>query len=268
MKKLLARLLKREDRQPEVTEEDIGRLVSQALAQGRLPADAGHMIKRILALSHTSLAEVMIPKAQITGVQASDRISQVVATFLSSGHSRLPVFQDSPDNIVGIIHIKELLRLWRKSGRHLRAVEFIRLPHFFPQSLKVVQALSEFRRLGISIGIVIDEYGLPAGLVTAEDLLEEIVGELRDELDREKRYHRLLADGSYSIDGDMPLEKFSEIFGRRPQGKAHSVGGLIIDHLQRIPSPGEKFQFLGWRWEVLESSPSRLIRLRASPPKP
>lgn len=264
MKELIARWIKRKDPKPEASAAGICRLVSRAVEQGRLPADAGHMIERLLALSDTPLSEVMIPKAQITWVQASDRIAQVVETFLRSGHSRLPVFQDSPDNVVGIIHIKELLRLWGRSGRHLRAVEFIRLPHFFPQRLKVVQALSEFRRLRISIGIVIDEYGLPVGLVTAEDLVEEIVGELRDELDREKRYHRLLADGSYIIEGDMPLEKFAEVFGFQPQSKAHSVGGLIIDHLQRIPAPGEKFQLLNKYWEVLESAPHRLIKLKVS----
>ncbi len=201
----------------------------------------------------------------MTAVQAADKLSRVVEVFLKSGHSRLPVYQDSFDNIIGIIHIKELLRLWGRPVRHLRAVEFIRLPSFFPQSLKVAQALSEFRRRRISVGIVIDEYGAPAGLVTAEDLVEEIVGELSDELDREFRHYRLLEDGSYIVAAEMPLEKFSEAFGVRIDSKAHSVGGWVLERLQRIPSPGERFSLSGLDWEVAEAIPSKVVKFRIRP---
>jgi len=235
------------------------------VAQGRIPPDAGHMMRRILALSETTLAEVMIPKARVTGVQASDRLARVVETFLKSGHSRLPVYQDSFDNIVGIIHIKELLRLWGRPTRNLRAVEFIRLPNFFPQTMKVAQALAEFRRSRISVGIVIDEYGIPSGLVTAEDLVEEIVGEMSDELDREFRHHRLLADGTYLVEASMPLEKFAEVFGCRPDSRSHSVGGMVLEALQHIPAEGERFHLCGLDWEVAEATSSRLVKVRVAP---
>lgn len=265
MKKLL-RLLKELSRpSAEVSPQSIGRLLTQAVTQGRIPPDAGHMMGRILALSDTPLFEVMIPKAQVTGVQASDKLSRVVETFLRTGHSRLPVYQDSFDNIVGIIHIKELLRLWGRPARNLRAVEFIRLPIFFPQTMKVAQALSEFRRRRISVGIVIDEYGIPSGLVTAEDLVEEIVGEMSDELDREFRHHRLLADGSYLVEASMPLEKFSEVFGCQPGSRSHSVGGLVLEALQRIPGEGERFQLCGLECEVAESTSSRLLKIKVHP---
>jgi CBS domain containing-hemolysin-like protein len=262
MKRLLSLLRGKGRPAAEASPQSIGRLLSEAEAQGRIPPDAGHMIRRILALSETTLAEVMIPKARVTGVQASDKLSRVVETFLRTGHSRLPVYQDSFDNIVGIIHIKELLRLWGRPARNLRAVEFIRLPNFFPQTMKVAQALAEFRRSRLSVGIVIDEYGIPSGLVTAEDLVEEIVGEMSDELDREFRHHRLLGDGSYLVEASMPLEKFVEVFSCRTQSKSHSVGGMVLEELQRIPAPGEKFQLCGLDWEVAESASNRLIKLK------
>lgn len=265
MKSLLRLLRGIKSPEAEPTPQSIGRLLAEAVASGRVPPDAGHMMRRILALSDTPLSEVMIPKAQVTGVQASDRLARVVETFLRTGHSRLPVFQDSLDNVVGIIHIKELLRLWGRPARNMRAVEFIRLPHFFPQTMKVAQALAEFRRSRISVGIVIDEYGIPAGLVTAEDLVEEIVGEMSDELDREFRHHRMLADGSCLVEASMPLEKFVELFGCRPQTRSRSVGGLVLESLQRIPTEGERFSLCGLDWEVAESTSSRLVKVRIGP---
>lgn len=265
MKKLL-RLLGVKNRAADGdSPQSISRLLARAVAGGSIPPDAGHMMRRILALSETTLAEVMIPRARVSGVEASDRLSRVVETFLRTGHSRLPVYQESFDNIVGIIHIKELLRLWGRPARNLRAVEFIRLPSFFPQTMKVAQALSEFRRGRISVGIVIDEYGIPSGLVTAEDLVEEIVGEMSDELDREFRQHRLLPDGSYLVEASMPLEKFSEVFGCRTQSRSHSVGGMVLESLQRIPAAGERFQACGFDWEVAESTTSRLVKLKVLP---
>lgn len=267
MKKLLRLLGLEKERAAEDTIENLSRLLTEAVAQERLQPDSAHMMRRILALSETTLTEVMIPRPRVTCVSASDRLSRVVEVFLRSGHSRLPVYQDSFDNIVGIIHIKELLRLWGRPSGNMRAVEFIRLPNFFPQTMKVAQALAEFRHSRISVGIVIDEYGVPSGLVTSEDLVEEIVGEMSDELDRDFRHYRLLSDGTYQIEASMPLDKFSELFGLHPGGSAHSVGGLVLQELQRIPQEGERFKLYDLECEVLESASNRLIKIKIWPAK-
>ena len=267
MPKLFQRLGGRRPKPSEITIDHLHLLISQAVSQENLSRDAGHMMQRILALGDTPLSAVMVPKAQAIGVQASAKMPQIIEAFLKSGHSRLPVYEDSFDNVIGIIHVKELLRFWHRSARNLRAVEFIRLPNFFPQTMKVAQALSEFRRKRISVGIVIDEYGIPAGLVTTEDLIEEIVGEIADELDHEFRHHRLLGDGSYIIEASMPVEKFAEIFGCRPRPGSHSVGGMVLESLQRIPREGETFQLCNLQWEVVEATATKLIKLKATLPK-
>lgn len=267
MRRLLRLLSRKRSPAAEPTAESLSRLLSEAVTQGRLPPDSAHMMRRIMALSQTTLAEVMIPRTKVTCVSASDCLSRVVEAFLKSGHSRLPVYQDSFDNIVGIIHIKELLRLWGRPSGRLRAVEFIRLPNFFPQTMKVAQALAEFRHSRISVGIVIDEYGVPAGMVTSEDLIEEIVGELSDELDREFRHHRQLPDGSCLVEASMPLDKFSELFGLKPRGESHTVGGLVLEELQRIPREGERFRLYDLEWEVSESASNRIIKLKIRPGK-
>jgi putative hemolysin len=172
------------------------------------------------------------------------------------------VFDDSPDNIIGVIHVKELLRFWHKPVKNLRAVEFIRLPHFFPGTMKVAAALTEFRKRRISVAIVLDEYGAPQGLVTAEDLVEEIVGEMRDELDRERRYHRPAADGSLIVDADMPLDQFRALTGCAIDSRARTVAGLVLEQLQRVPSIGQRFRLGSARCEVIEGTPSKMVRLK------
>jgi putative hemolysin len=149
--------------------------------------------------------------------------------------------------------------------KNLRAVEFIRLPHFFPGTMKVTQALTEFRKRKISIAVVIDEYGAPVGLVTAEDLIEQIVGEMRDELDRERSYHRPAGDGWLIVAADMPVAKFCELAGCAVATRARTVSGLVQERLQRIPVAGERFRIDRLACQVLEATPAKLVTIKVLP---
>ena len=250
---------------PPVSVEDLHLILSRAVLQNVISRDEGHMMQRILSLSHAPLSGAMVPKARMVSVAASAPVGQIIATFLKCGFSRLPVYEETPDNLVGIIHVKELLRLWDRARKNLMAIEFIRLPHFFPQTMKVAQALSEFRKRKISVGIVIDEYGNPVGMVTAEDLIEEIVGEMQDELDREPEYCRPQPDGSLVVDPNMPLDKFRLLAGVEIRSRVHTVAGLVLEELQHIPASGEKFKLRGLECQVLESTPTKIISLRIRP---
>ncbi len=245
---------------------DLHLILSQAVLQGVISRDEGHMMQRILSLSQAPLAAAMVPKSQMVSVEASAPVAQIIATFLKCGFSRIPVYEENPDNLVGIIHVKELLRLWDRARKNLMAIEFIRLPHFFPQTMKVAQALSEFRKRKISVGIVIDEYGNPVGMVTAEDLIEEIVGEMQDELDHEPDYCRPQPDGTLAVDPNMPLDKFQLLAGVEIRSRARTVAGLVLEELQHIPAPGEKFKLRGLECQVLESTPAKIISLKIRPP--
>lgn len=259
---LLALLRRAADKNPEPTLDALHLLISRAAVQGVITGDEGHMLQRILSLSDRPLSDVMIPKASIRAVDASAAIPEIIDCYLRCGYSRLPVYEESADNIIGIIHVKELLRFWHKPVRNLRAVEFIRLPHFFPGTMKVAVALTEFRKRRISVAIVIDEYGAPQGLVTAVDLIEEIVGEMRDELDQERRYHRPSGDRAFIVEADMPLAKFKELTGCAVDSRARTVAGLVLERLQRIPSPGERFRLGNLDCEVADGTPSRMVRLK------
>lgn len=236
-------------------------LLDQALRNGTLSREEGLMMRRIFSLADTPIASIMIPKSQIVRLEASSTIGQTVEAFVKWGHSRLPVYDTDPDNIIGIIHVKELLRLWKRPARNIRAVEFIRLPNFFPQTMKVAQALSEFRRCNISVALAIDEYGIPTGMITTADLVEQIVGELNDEYNVEMRHHRLLENGDWLVDAGMPLDKFQSLFKQDLHSRAHTLSGYIMETLQRIPSPGESFTIGPLECQVESASRSRIEKI-------
>jgi CBS domain containing-hemolysin-like protein len=262
---LLARLRRAAAKDPELTLDTLQLLISRAVVQGVISGDEGHMLQRILSLSDRPLSEVMIPKPAVVAVEASAPIPRIIDCYLQCGYSRLPVYEESVDNIIGIIHVKELLRFWHKPARNLRAVEFIRLPNFFPGTMKVAVALTEFRKRKISVAVVIDEYGAPQGLVTAEDMIEEIVGEMRDELDRERSYHRPAGDGWLIVAADMPVAKFCELAGCAIATRARTVSGLVQERLQRIPVAGEQFRIDGIACQVVDATPAKLITIRVLP---
>ncbi|MBU1356832.1 MAG: hemolysin family protein [Candidatus Edwardsbacteria bacterium] len=248
-------------RQPELSHHQLQALLTRAMQHQVLSKEEGSMMRRILNLADTPISSIMIPKSQLVCLEASATMGQIVDAFLKWGFSRLPVYDTDQDNIIGIIHVKELLRFWHRSAKNIRAVEFIRLPNFFPQTMKVAQALSEFQKRNISIAITIDEYGIPSGMITTEDLVEQIVGELYDEYNVELRYYRLMENGNYLIDACIPLDKFQEMFKLNLESQAHTLSGYILEKLQRIPLPGEKFRIHNLECAVEEGTPSKLKKL-------
>ena len=250
-----------------LTVKELQLLLDRAVAQNAVTRDEGHMMQRILSLSQTPLEEVMISLPQVSSIEASAKVDQIIDLCLKSGHSRVPVYEKTPDNIIGIIHVKEVLRLWRKKSGNLRAVEFIRLPVFLPQTIKVSQALSEFRKKRISIALAINEYGAPSGLITGEDLIAEIVGQMQDELDREHQYLSPLDGRSFSVDAKMPLDKFAGQFKFKTGSKAHSLAGFLFEELQRIPLPGETFRLQGMEFTVTQGTASKIYKLKVTPGK-
>lgn len=250
-----------------LTAQELHLLLARAVSQNAVSRDEGRMMQRILSLSQTPLQEVMIPLPQVSTIEASAKVDQIIELCLKSGHSRFPVYERTPDNIIGIIHVKEVLRLWRKKSGHLRAVEFIRLPAFLPQTIKVSQALAEFRKKRISIALAINEYGTPSGLVTSEDLIEEIVGQMQDELDRDYQYLRQLDSRSFLADARMPLDQFAEQFKVKTDSKAHSLAGFLFEELQRIPLPGQSFKLQGLEFTVTQGTASKIYELKVSPGK-
>jgi putative hemolysin len=196
---------------------------------------------------------VMTPRTDMVYLDVSTRLSDVLATVVEKGHSRIPVYEDNIDNIVGVLHVKDLLRRWGKDKQEVsledlqrEEANMLRPPLFVPETKRIDDLLQEFRTERTHMAIVLDEYGGTAGLVTIEDVIEEIVGEIQDEYDEEDRLVEELADGSYSVDARMSIGEVNNLLAiDLPSEDSDSIGGFIVNYLGRVPQTGESFSYEG-----------------------
>lgn len=247
---------------PGVTEEELSHLVEEGARAGALEAEESEMIHSILEFGDTIVKEVMIPRTQIEGVSVKATVDQCLSKFIDSGYTRLPVFDKNFDHIVGTLYAKDFLAMLKE--RDLIILQDVIRPAFFvPESKKVTELLREFRKGKIHMAIVADEYGGTAGLVTLEDLVEEIVGEIRDEYDIEAPPIKKLAEDHWEVEADVALADFvaEANIEMLKEVESVSVGGYVAELLGSIPQKGDKVASEGWRFEVLESSSKRAKRI-------
>jgi magnesium and cobalt transporter len=218
-------------------------------------ADALSMMEGVLQVSELSARDIMIPRPQMDCIAVDETPDQIVATMLETGHSRFPVFDGERDNIIGVLLAKDLLRLTRGEPLDLRAL--LRPVVFIPEAKRLNVLLRDFRSNRNHLAIVVDEYGGVAGLVTIEDVLEQIVGDIEDEYDEfGEDENRIIAagDGRFRVRGLTELSDFNERFGTRyePDG-IETVGGLVADHVGHVPRRGEITSIGDLRFEVLRA---------------
>ena len=223
------------------------------------------MIDNVLHLEETHARDIMVPRVDIVAVDEDASPSTIVETITAHGHSRLPVYRESIDQIVGILYAKDLLPFVIGSTRTLPLKSLVRPAYVVPESKRIDDLLTELRRNRVHIAIVADEYGGTAGLVTIEDILEEIVGEIHDEYDEETVLLERVNDHEIIADGRLPIEDVEEALGLELTGDDDPYGtaaGFVHWHLDRLPQPGDTFEAQGVRAEVLDMEGHRLRRLR------
>jgi magnesium and cobalt transporter len=200
------------------------------------------MLQSIFEFGETIVREVMLPRTEMVACSNTAPISDVIRTIVESGHSRIPLYEDSPDKIVGIVYAKDLLRFWGQDDSQLLPEKVMRPVFFIPETKKLEDLLDEFRARRVHIAIVIDEYGGTSGLITIEDLLEEIVGDIQDEYDLEEDEVSPQADGSTLVSGRLNIEEFEELFTVHiPHEHFDTVGGYVVDRFGHVPVQGEQF---------------------------
>lgn len=259
----LRRLLGRGTGKTAASDQDLSHFLHQLQERGTITPDQLLLVNRILRARDIEISEVMVPRLEMTTLSVEAPVEEIISTFRRSGFSRLPVYDQAPENIVGILHVRELLRVWDTRDRDLRAVEFIRLPAFIPGARRILDALRDFRKERISIAMVIDEYGSISGLVTMDDLLEEIVGELRDEFDREEKLVVPEEQGFYLVDPRVRLEELARILGiDLEMPEVRTVGGFILARLGRIPRRGERFRLGALDVEILAARQQKVEKVR------
>jgi len=243
--------------QPDLQKE-IQQLIDVGEEEGLLSEDEGEMIQSILSFSDTLAREIMVPRTDAIIISADTQIEELLQLVIQEGHSRFPVHGGSIDNIIGILHVKDLLSCW--SEDHLDLKDIVRTPYFIPETKKISHLLKELRDKKSHMAIVIDEYGGTAGLVTIEDIIEEIIGEIHDEYDNEDTLMVATDEGDLLVDARLEIEKLVEHFNLDvPKGNFESVGGFIISLLGRVPQPHETITHAPLEMTI-ESADARKIR--------
>jgi CBS domain containing-hemolysin-like protein len=208
----------------------------------------------------------MVPRTDLVALSVDDSLEEAVDTFTQTGHSRIPVYEETIDDILGILFIKDILFRLRTESTPPSIRELLRPAYFVPESKKSDELLRELQRKRVHMAVVVDEYGGTAGIVTIEDLLEEIVGDIIDEYDKERLDVVEMPDGTVLVDGRASLDKIQETFDieiPEETTEAETISGLVTEHLGRIPEVGDRVVVEGIAFTVIEIYHNRAERLRA-----
>ena len=245
-----------------VTEDELRLLVEVSEEEGVLEEEEREMINNVFDLSDTAVREIMVPRIDMVTVEADDDMREVTQVILQGGQSRIPVYEDSIDNIIGVLYAKDLLRVFALS-QQATVRSLVRPPFFVPESKHLDDLLREMQSQHVHIAIVVDEYGSVAGLVTIEDLVEEIIGDIQDEYDVEEQLSEQTGENEFILDAKVSLDEFEELLERElPEDGYETVGGFVIAQLDKIPSPGDTIRFEDMAFSVLGTKGRRITKLR------
>ena len=263
-------------RTPELSAAEIRLIVEQGSQQGVLEAEEEQMISAVMSLSDSKLHEVMVPRIDIVAIDQDASFDDAVTLVLTEGHSRTPLYKESVDHIVGILYAKDLLRIIAAGGPRPRLRDIMRPALFVPESQAVDDLLNELQRRRVHMAIVLDEYGGTAGLVTIEDLLEEIVGEIQDEFDEEEPMKVIVREGEAILDGRADIDEMGELVDPalelEDDEEYDTVGGFVYHRIGRVPVVGDTVAVDPFKITVIKVIGRRVGKVRvtwdAGPAKP
>ncbi len=237
--------------------KDLTVLVRQSFAAGTIAEHEREMISRLLRLTARPVRAIMVPRVDVVALPIEAGVEQARRLFKQSGYSRLPVYQGSLDNIKGVVHVRDLLSTPASLASIMRQVIFV------PEMSSCYRLLLEFRRAGMAVAVAVDEYGGTAGMVTLEDVLEELFGEIEDEYDEGQPLWRPLSGGDLWVDGRLDVEELSHLLGWKfPRRPHRTVAGLVISRSGRIPRRGEVVEVGRYQFEVVRATRKRILSLR------
>jgi CBS domain containing-hemolysin-like protein len=249
--------------------EEIHDLMNEGQAMGLITNEISDMVYGVLDLKKTKAHSIMIPRTEISSASIDSTLGDAIELVSSCGHTRIPIFKENIDEIAGILHAKDLLKLWGQDPLSKIPDTLLRKPYFVPRNKKISELLKDLRREKTHLAIVTDEYGGTAGIITIEDILEEIVGEIMDEHDDEAVLMTPLDDNTVLVDARLDEEKLEEHFGiKLPEGEYESVGGFVIHLLGEIPKVGQKILFQDLEMTVKSADLRKIdkILIRRVPP--
>ena len=248
-------------------QESLEKAILEARADGEVEPYEESMLLGILRFNDLQVQDTMIPRTDIDCVPDDMPLQEVARIIVRSGHSRIPVYKDTRDNIVGILHAKDVLSSLLDQGQDEPSVPSVmREPFFVPETKSIRTLLQEFRARKQHIAIALDEYGGTSGLITIEDVLEEIVGDIEDEHDAPRQEDiRPLGENVYELTGRALLEDLEDLGVDLDSDEVDTIGGYLSMEAGHVPGPGERFTLRGWTFTVLEADRKLIIRLRMEP---
>jgi magnesium and cobalt transporter len=246
-----------------LTEEELLEAISSSEEEGLLDETEGDMLQAIFEFGDTIVREIMVARPDMVCCASDAPLDELLRLILDSGHSRLPIFEGSVDRVVGVVYAKDLLRYWGARSEELSPAAVMRVPYFVPETKRIEDLLVDFRTRRVHMAIVVDEYGGTSGLITIEDLLEEIVGDIQDEHDLEEEWVQPQADGSLLLDARANVEELEEFFDREiPRDKFDTVGGFVVHLLGNVPVAGETAHAHGLLLQVVEADERKVRRVQ------
>lgn len=243
--------------------EDELRLLAEMEADGGIPGEERRMIRAIFRLEDTTAREIMVPRVDIVAADCQESLSSLVKLIVEYGRSRIPIYEDNIDNVIGILYAKDLLQYLNDGDSSVSLRQILRPAYFIPESKKLDELLRELQQRRVHMAIVVDEYGGTAGLVTIEDLLEEIVGEIEDEYDKGEAQIERLSENAVVMEGKASIGELNELFDVQIEGEDFdTVGGFVYKQLGKIPSPGDEIKLGPLTISVLSTLGRRIKKVR------
>jgi putative hemolysin len=258
-------LLDGDEDEEQDTEDDIQALIDVGEAEGILEEEEGELIHSILEFGDTRVNEMMTPRPDIVAVPASATVREARDVMIESKYSRLPVYREQIDNVEGLIYVRDLLQCWAEGNEDKPVSTLVRPVYFVPETKPVAELLEEMQKAHVQLSMVIDEYGGVSGLVTVEDILEEIVGEIEDEDIAREELEGIIeqGEGCYEVLGSTEIGKIERLFDMEIEADDFTtIAGLVINESGKVPQQGEQLTFRGLDVEVLEADERRIGRLR------
>jgi len=249
--------------------EEIRGTIDLQAKEGAVTKEAADMLGGVLDLRDLQVADVMVHRTKMDTINSDDPPAKIIDEILKNQNSRVPIWKDEPENIVGVLHTKDLLTALGRAGwdpSKIDVMSFASEPWFVPDTTSVKEQLNQFLKKKAQMALVVDEYGEVQGLITLEDILEEIVGQIADEHDTQETHVRPQADGTVNVDGTVAIRDLNrQMDWDLPDEEATTIAGLVIHEAQVIPEPGQVFNFHGYRFEILRKSRNKITALRITP---
>lgn len=249
----------------EETEEYVEEVTERLIEQGYINAEEANMIQRVVELRDRTAAEIMVPRTEIFAISTADPLSEVIARIRERSHSRIPVYEGRIDNIIGILYTKDLLKFWGRAVGDHEHLALLRPPTIIPEGKSATELLAKFKADRVHIAIVIDEYGGTSGLVTLEDVIEEIFGDIQDEYDKDEALTMPLPDETTLVDARLSFDRAVELFDLpEPEGERDydTVGGFLSHVTGYIPRRGEQVIWGDYAFTVESANSRRIFKVR------